>query len=360
MGGNTTVFPPQKSISGLQATAAEINRAVGMSNVGFKNALEGATAPYLNTFGHTISILWDSHTVGIGASTAFNSYINLLRTKLASNLGSLNFGIDTSFGYQNLSGFSWYRNENATDCLTGFYVNVVQGTDLPIIESNAYTPVEMTNKYVKILCPLSEVGKTFEIYGWTGSVQNRQTLTVGSNGLTNEYYINGWNQFRISNPNATPLRVETYYIYDSANNYNIINLGASGRALTQCDNTVIDRWFDNAEYAIMALNTNGGNTTVFSQKIDFVISKYATSKFTKLIVLDLDITRPNTSFYKTELERLANSCKGSAYLSVSKMISHTDFTSNDLKAIGFIRSDGVHYTNYGHKFIADILLKTIT
>lgn len=352
-----------ENVSQTSSSASEIDMAV-------KNSLQISRihksfdkASILNAFGKAINILGDSHTVGIGASKAFTCYKEILRNKIATKYGNLNFGIDASIGYQTLNGFTKYTNNaNSTTkaSMTGMYIEIINGVDFPIIESSAYTPVEMTNKKVKFLCPISEIGKTFQVYGWTGSESGAATLTVGINGLTNEYAIANYNQIRVRNTDVSnPLKLETYYIYDDINYYTLFNFANTGRALAYCDNAVIDKWFDNAEIAILALSTNDGDIVKYKAKLDYIASKYNSQKFTKLVILDLDSLRPNTHEIRVALRELQSKCKGSLYISVSDSLSPFTVSVAELKSMGIIGNDNIHYTNSGHNMIADLVYNSI-
>lgn len=341
----------------ISSSASEIDGAVFNRNIGVRKVFDKATN--LNVFGKSINIIGDSHTVGIGASSAFLSYVNILRNKLATRYVNFNFGIDTEIGYQDRSYLTWFRNENATDCLTGFYFNLVNGTPFNIIESNSYTPVEVTAKKIRILCPLTEVGKTIEIYGWTGSENTLATLTVGANGLTNEYTSGAVNVIRIRNPSGTPVRIETYFVYDNSSYYSLIACAASSRKLINVDDAQLTRWFTNSEVAILALGTNDNYNATFQSKLDYIKTMYQSQKFTKLIVLDLDITRVRTSETRVALRALANSCKGSIYINVSEYLSYSEATASELYAQGVVKSDLAHYNDNGHEIIANLIYNAI-
>ena len=347
-----------EKINGLVASASEIDGNILSKSKAIRKNYDKASS--LNLFGKAINILGDSHTVGIGSSTTFKAYKELLRLKLVNLYGNFNFGTDTSLGYQSLTGFTYYRNNEALDCLTGFYMNIVSGTDFPIRESSSYTPIDITNKKIKILCPLTEVGKTLEIYCWTGSESATATLTVGADGFTNEYSIANYNEIRIRNTNTTTaLRVETYYLYTDTSYYGLNSFASSGRALSHVSDSSIDRWFDNAEIAILALGTNDNSNATFDAKIEYIKAKYNAQKFTKLIILDLDITRARTSETRQKLKQLHHDCKGSYFINLSEEISYVEASASELYSLGIVKSDLGHYNDNGHEFIADLIYKSI-
>lgn len=342
----------------ISSSASEIDGSVN-NRVGIRKVFDKSSN--LNLFGKAITILGDSHTVGVGSSTAFLTYKEILRNKLANIYTNFNFGIDTGLGYQysTLQNVTWYRNENAQDCLTGFYFELVNTYDASFLESSSYTPIEMTNKKVRFLCPLSEVGKTFEVYGWTGSESATATLTVGSDGLTNEYSIGNYNWIRIRNITETPIRIETYYIYDDASYYGLFNFASSGRALVQVDNSQINRWFNNAEVAIFALGTNDSYSSSFQAKLDYIESLYKSQKFTKLIVLDLDIVSSRNNEKRLAIKKLSENCEGSTYISISQYISTIEATKEELYQLGIVKSDLTHFNDNGHEIIANLIFNAL-
>lgn len=346
-------------IHGVQSSASEIDGSVISESKALRNIKKSGYD--LNMFGKVISILGDSITVGSGA-TNYMGYAPMLKRALNHLSSSLNFGFHPqSIGFQ-ISGKTVQTNENAPTSLIGHQILLATGDTLECREYPTYDFI-FRGKKAKLLCNISDANKSFDIVQKTSAnVEIKRTaVTLDSNGLSGEVDIDIFTyKLVIENSTGTTLTVETYFVYDDLNNYTTAIFATGGRDLKDVSDRAIDKWFDGAEYAIFALGTNDYNISLFNQKIDYIIGKYNSQNFTKLIILEMDAYRNTYDEYSQAIHRLYESCKGSQFISVPRILTcNYTYANNQYLLDSDMLSDAVHYSDNGHEYICNLVLNAM-
>lgn len=337
----------------IQSSASEINENSINKYRGLRNS------NIVSFLGKSISILGDSLTFGANA-TKYNGYAQKIRD-LINSLNSVdNFGltgIDRGF---DPTGQTKVLNENATDSLCGAYYLLTAGATLDFYNSSNYQIV-IANKEIKVLALLEDSGKSITVseYNSSNVLISTNTLTIGTDGLT-ESFTSSPNTVKLvlNNISGSTLKVEGYYLVEDSNYHTVNIMAKGGRELELIEDQVIDRWFDGSEYAIMALGTNDSNLTTFTNRIDYIISKYNAQTYTKLIIIYMDSA--DTTVLE-ELTRLSNSCNGSIFIDFRSILTANNTLSDrdDLVDLGLVDTDRLHFTDLGHEYLASIVLNAM-
>ena len=341
-------------IEGLQSSASEIDDSLTRGA-----RLIRDSSSLLNVFGKSINILGDSLSEGYNATNKIG-FAQHLRRIINQEYNSNNFGLNIGgMGFE-VTGKTVIYTNSALTSLTGWYVIVPQGQALDCIEK----PLQdfyFAGKKGKVVCLSSDVGKTLtvEYYDVTATLISSESKTIDINGLTSEYNIpSNCTKVRINNTSADSINVECHFIYESSSTYTTAIHAYAGRKLEGVSNNVIDKWFDNSEYAIFALGTNDTNLVAFSERIDYLITKYNSQKYTRLIILGIDSRRDYENDFESQLRRLRDSCVGSIYIPFPKIltsdrsIADQDYLNSPLRVID---TDITHYKDSGHKYLATLI-----
>ena len=343
-------------IEGLEASASEINEAIQNSHRGARRTKENSTKTHL--FGKVISVLGDSLSEGFNA-TNLMGYAPL--TKRISNkvYGSTNFGLNIGGMGFDTTGKTVVITNSALDSLTGHYIVMPSASVMTCTEA-PLNDFYFAGQKGKLVCLASDSTKTVTIDLLDSGNGNIGTLstTIDANGLSGEFDIpSDTVKISITNTSGFALNVECFNIYTNDTDYTFINQSYRGRKLQGIANTVIDKWFDNAEYAIFALGTNDSVLADFTTKINYIIAKYNAQKYTKLIILGIDSRRDIANDFEAELQRMNDECKGSVYIKFPNILTsnYSIADKDDLLIEGLIDTDLTHYTDSGHKYLANIL-----
>ena len=341
-------------LNGLSSSASEIEGGVDYSFSGIRNIRKSTSEHF---FGKVFtSILGDSHSVGIG-TIDFIGYAQKLRNAINFMNNSSNIGVGTKYNFVT-TGFTLVENDSALDTISGFYITIPNGSSIRCYVAK--------NTNIKIITSEADVGKIINLEirkSNLSTVIKSLSVTIGADGISTTGINNNGTDtdMYIVNNSGSSIKLTGIYQYVSDDNQTSIILANGGRKLSGISDAVIDKWFDNSEYAILALSNNDSDISLFTNRINYIINKYNAQSFTKLIILDLNVSNISGDAKRNELKRLNRKCAGSIFISIPE-----SFTSNgtfpekeELYSLGLLDSDLVHYTKYGHEFIYGCLSKAL-
>ena len=342
-----------ENIEGMSATGSEIDETSYTKYRGVRNSTQESF------LGKSISILGDSLTFGANA-TDYKGYAQIIRNTINTINNIDNFGltgVDRGF---DATGQTIIKNEDATDSLCGAYFLLNQSDTLDFYNSTSQE-IAIANKSIKVLALIEDNAKTIAIseYDSSNNLLASHNLTVAVDGLTELFTTSPTaHKLTITNNNISTLKIEGYHIVEDYTYHTVNIMAKGGRELELIENQVIDRWFDNSEYAIMALGTNDNDLVAFADRIDYIISKYNTQTYTKLIILYMDSADTTV---RDELIRLNKNCKGSQFVDFRSILTanNTLADRDDLVSLGLVDSDRLHFTDLGHEYLASIMLSAM-
>lgn len=341
-------------LEGLVASASEINGSVGYSFAGIRNIRKSTSAHF---FGKVFtSILGDSHSVGIG-TIDFIGYAQKLRNAINFINNSSNIGVGTKYNFVT-TGFTLVENDSATDTISGFYLNIPNGSSIRCyVEKNTnikiITSEADASKIINLEIRKSNLSTVVKSLSVTIGEDGISTTGINNNGTDTDMYI--------VNNSGSSIKLTGIYQYISDDDQTSIIFANGGRKLSGITDAVIDKWFDNSEYAILSLSNNDSDISLFTNRINYIRDKYNNQSFTKLIILDLNVSNESGEAKRNELKRLNKECVGSIFISIPESFtsSGTFPEKEDLYNLGLLDSDLVHYTKYGHEFIYGCLSKAL-
>lgn len=343
-----------EKVGQISSSASEIDGSVSYSFAGIRNLRKDG---YSHAFGKvSISILGDSHSVGIG-TVDFIGYAQKTRDALNLLNNSKNIGIGTKYNFVT-TGFTLVENDLALDTISGFYIDIPSGSSIRTYISK--------NTKVKIIAMPIDAGKTVDLElrkSNLSTIVKTTSTTIGADGISiGELDNNGTDSdMYIKNTSDASIRLTGVYQYVDTSKTTPIIMANGGRKLSGITDRIIDAWFDGAEYAILSLSNNDSDIGLFTNRIDYIISKYNSQTYTKLIILDLNVNDASGDLKRNELIRLNEACKGSIFISIPKnMTKDGSFPDKtELNTLGLLDDDLVHYTKYGHDFIYGCLSKAL-
>lgn len=309
-----------------------------------------------------INILGDSISVD------YRSYGNSIKMAFNYLFGSKNFG----FPYE---GYGFESDElSSNEVKYSLAPNSLLGRFLIInpsstVDMNEYAPAYQyfkNSEKVRIFYDdLQTLGTTFDLkfYRVDGTLLQTNSFTTDASGKT--YFVTapiGATKMSITNTSLNILKVENPQIVKNEDDYTTNVLGTAGRALSYISYSVLDKWFDNAEYAILGLNTNDTqNNTAFEEKIAYIESKFNNSSnlYTKLVIIDLSADKDIHYQVIDRLKQMHINCEGSYFISIRDIYNTEDV--DRMITLGLINTDRVHPTvPFGQTELSNGILKKMS
>ena len=345
-------------LNGLSSSAGEIDGNIINSISVNRNLRDSGTTSHI--FGKTISILGDSLTSGSSA-TNFFGYAYLTKDVVNAVNNVDNYGLTGLARSFNRTGKTIFSNETATESLCGEYYPLAAAEICEFLSSANFRLV-FANRTISLVGLNDSNGKTCTAreYNSSGTLLATTNITF-TNRLTNSFVTQSTTyRITIENTSASSINIESLYIMRDTSSYNVSIMAHSGRKLAAIQDEVIDKWFDNAEYAVLALGTNDTNSVGFKDRIDYIIQKYnsPTRQYTKLVIIYMDSA---DTFAYDDLKRLHESCKGSIFVDYRHILSANYSLSDrdELVTLGMLNVDRLHFTDYGHKYLSALLLSAM-
>lgn len=305
-----------------------------------------------------INILGDSISVD------YRSYGNSIKFAFNKLLGSSNFG----FPYQ---GFGLESDESnvlqfadAPNSLTGRFVVIEPTESADMSEYKPSYQYFKNKEKVRFFYDDTQIGFTFscKFYDVEDSLLQTDNFTTDSSGVTSFITApEGAIRLEVTNTYSTALHIENPQIITNEDDYTVSVMGTAGRALSYTTYSVLDKWFDNAEYAVLGLNTNDTqNNPDFENKISYIESKYnsASNNFTKLVIIDLSADKAIHHQVVARLEQMHKNCVGSYYMTIRDIFGTDDV--DKMISLGLINVDRVHpIVPFGQAELSNGILKRL-
>jgi len=328
----------------------------------------------------SIALIGDSISWGSNSPDVFNdSYAGVLRKLILADKGSTNIGFVSLRAEVTNTGGTY--NDFHTVTKSGTWLQLVGDDAETMVSGYAYYSQD-AGAYLDVTCPSASKfmrvfyrrntsGGVFKVSMDGGVNWGADIDTSGSedgSAITPFYTMIdngiGKSEIRIQVVSGQVSLSGIQYI-DSISDFSFNNFSDPGRKGIYVDDSVIDA-VTRSTAVVWALGVNDNGSTeaeknVFRAKLDRLRTKVAENK-TKLYVVDFMWGRTPENWVREELAKVCNSTDNALYIALPDLLTSSGFpiTPTVLSGTyGFLDSDNVHPTSFGHKIIAETMAQAM-